>query len=170
VRQESARTADLADCLELFLHPSWLLHRCTAPIPPYIPRQHVQLDEQPVSLNSLLFYYPLLESQPGYYCWTRHWQLCLFGPTYCSRRVCCPRPIGSLAIGDIGCTIFWASPAIPMPPYKHPLRRLEPTGRCVGTFRVALAYIKPSAISPSCHQDILQTSRPRRTLATWDLG
>lgn len=32
-----------------------LLHRCNRTTPPYIPRQHVQLDEQPVSVNCFLF-------------------------------------------------------------------------------------------------------------------
>lgn len=32
-----------------------LLHRCNRTTPPYIPRQHVQLDEQPVSVNYFLF-------------------------------------------------------------------------------------------------------------------
>ena len=48
------------------------LHRTN---PPYIPRQHVQLDEQPVSLKSSLFAISCLDSRSGYPCCSWHWQL-----------------------------------------------------------------------------------------------
>lgn len=70
---------------------------CTTP--PYIPRQHVQLDEQPVSRHRLLPAIPSSHPRSTYSRWSKHWQLAVSGSTYRSRHVCCPCPIGGLVIG-----------------------------------------------------------------------
>ena len=47
------------------------LHRTT---PPDIPRQHVQLDEQPVSTNCLPSFILHSGQKSGFYYWSTHWQ------------------------------------------------------------------------------------------------
>ena len=74
-RQENP-IADLADTPACIPSTTSPLHHTT---PLCIPRQHVQLDEQPVSTSCLFLSNPSSEPSPRNYCCSTHWQLAMFG-------------------------------------------------------------------------------------------
>jgi hypothetical protein len=77
------------------------LHRTT---PPDIPRQHVQLDEQPVSTNCLPSSILRSGQKSGFYYWSTHWQSRL-SPRIALALFAVHAQSGVWP-SDIGCTLF----------------------------------------------------------------